>query len=259
MRSFGPACTCTSTSGRSKTAAPATSSTASSVAFPAATPDDAAFAYPAPSTYFVHNDATGGESIPEAACAVNDAAEVPSASFPRSPAPSAGSSSSSGARRTSMPTTDEPRFDPMRNGFFHYLLYSHARGSGEFAVPVSETTAETPPGSIRSTNLCSRISGETTRTSTCRTEPQASRTCPASTRWSRSACRRTSSAPSTFQASTTLHELGHTMELWHGGAPPAFARRRIAGHVNGERRAELQAELSEQHELSASALRPDRR
>ena len=25
-----------------------------------------------------------------------------------------------------------------------------------------------------------------------------------------------------FQASTTLHELGHTMELWHGGAPPKF-------------------------------------
>ena len=25
-----------------------------------------------------------------------------------------------------------------------------------------------------------------------------------------------------FQASTTLHELGHTMGLWHGGAPPVL-------------------------------------
>jgi hypothetical protein len=34
-----------------------------------------------------------------------------------------------------------------------------------------------------------------------------------------------------FQASTTLHELGHTMELWHGGAPPTFGAPNAAGRV----------------------------
>ena len=62
-----------------------------------------------------------------------------------------------------------------------------------------------------------------------------------------------------FQASTTLHELGHTMELWHGGARPAFSAVVDPRAREGVRRTELQAELSEQHELSAPALWPDQR
>ena len=32
-------------------------------------------------------------------------------------------------------TTNERRFDPMRNGFFHYMLYSHARGIAQSPFP----------------------------------------------------------------------------------------------------------------------------
>ncbi len=115
--------------------------------FPAATPgDDRVPATPPRRPTSSTKTPRGGESIPEDAVRRRRRRRTRCASSRPSRAPSAGSSSSSCVRDgSSTPTTGERRFDPMRNGFFHYLLYAHARGSANSPFPCL-TTAPSAEG-----------------------------------------------------------------------------------------------------------------
>ncbi|MEP6594107.1 MAG: hypothetical protein ABJC51_10465, partial [Acidobacteriota bacterium] len=89
------------------------------------------------------------------------------------------------------------RFDRNREGLFHYILYAHARGipkstdksSPDFHVPKSSSGVSTLPGSnvMVTLGLWDNFVGT----------PFA-------------------------QASTTMHELGHNFDLWHGGGPASY-------------------------------------
>lgn len=89
------------------------------------------------------------------------------------------------------------RFDSNRAGLFRYLLYAHARGTPkssdptnpDFHVPKSASGISDLPGGggMVTLGLWENFVG---------TE--------------------------FMNASTTMHELGHQFELWHGGAPPRF-------------------------------------
>ena len=105
-------------------------------AFPAATPGDATVpVYPNPATYFINDGASGGESIAEVACVVDDEAEIP-CQFPAFPGTVGWKFEFQLVRdEITDPGTGERRFDPMRNGFFHYLLYSHSRGIASSPFP----------------------------------------------------------------------------------------------------------------------------
>src|SRR5262249_42440377 len=84
------------------------------------------------------------------------------------------------------------RFDRDRNGFFHYMLYAHARGmpkstdkaSPDFHVPRSTSGVSDLPGGngMVTLGLWDNFIGTDFAV-----------------------------------AATTMHELGHQLELWHGG------------------------------------------
>ena len=90
------------------------------------------------------------------------------------------------------------RFDRNRDGIFHYLLYGHARGvpkstdktQKEFHVPRSVSGVSDLPGGggMVTLGLWDNFIGTDFAV-----------------------------------ASTTMHELGHQFDLWHGGAIPAYS------------------------------------
>jgi hypothetical protein len=89
------------------------------------------------------------------------------------------------------------RFDRSRHDFFHYALYAHARGKARrdnANVPSSVSGVADLPGR----NLLITLGLWDTE--------------------------RFIGTPF-VQASTTLHELGHNLNLWHGGSPAAFGSR----------------------------------
>src|SRR6185503_5537821 len=104
--------------------------------FPNATPGDAIVAaYPNPSSYFISQGAEGGESIAEVPCAVDDAAELP-CQFGDYPGTVGWKFEFQMVRDAIVnAATGQRRFNPLRNGFFHYLLYSHARGIAKSPFP----------------------------------------------------------------------------------------------------------------------------
>ena len=123
------------------------------------------------------------------------------------------------------PTTDERRFDPIRNGIFHYLLYAHARGSGNSPFPCLTTTApETPAGFDPATSLCNPELGlKENPAFHVPTGASGVADLPGFNAMITLGLSKNFLGTEYFQASTTLHELGHTMELWHGGARPIFS------------------------------------
>ena len=59
------------------------------------------------------------------------------------------------------------------------------------------------------------------------------------------------------QAATTLHELGHNLERWHGGDPPQFSSSGVSSAPSdlSSFRAQLQTELPERDELFVPGTR----
>ena len=188
--------------------------------FPAALPgDDRVPVYPAPSTYFINQGATGGETIPETPCVVNDAAES-LCQFPAFPGTVGWKFHFQTLRDELLNAeTGLRRFDPMRNGFFHYLLYAHARGSASSPFPClngsepegfdpDSATCEAPAVQNPDFHVPLGASGVADL--------------PGFNAMITLGLSKNFLGTEYFQASTTLHELGHTMELWHGGARPTF-------------------------------------
>jgi hypothetical protein len=109
------------------------------------------------------------------------------------------------------------RFDKTRQGLFHYVLYAHARGIPRSEFPCLDAAGKPVPAGP---------------TGACAVKPNADFYLPKSVSG-------VGELPGRFfmvtlglwdglvgtefmQASTTLHELGHNLGLWHGGAAPQF-------------------------------------
>jgi hypothetical protein len=116
------------------------------------------------------------------------------------------------------------RFDPVRQDFFRYAMYAHARGSAKSPLPCLDEDGEPIAYSNASTRACA-------------TGPNPMFHVPSSASgvaqlpggnalislglWDTEHF----VGSSFIQASTTLHELGHTLNLWHGGKPAVFGNK----------------------------------
>jgi hypothetical protein len=127
-----PACTCTSTSGRSRTAAPATRSTTCSVRSPPPRRRRPGAGVSRTLQYFISTAPAAARTIangdPRSLVQRQPGHETP-CQFPDFPGTVGWKFDFQMLRDGEDAATGAPRFDPMRNGFFHYLLYAHARGS----------------------------------------------------------------------------------------------------------------------------------
>ena len=122
------------------------------------------------------------------------------------------------------PESCRRRFDRNRKDLFHDLLFAHATGIPKSSLPVLEA-ATTTYGLGSWHNLwCVRRATRRIPNSTFHRAFRARAICRAATPWSRSAYGTALKfvASKFFQASTAMHELGHTMDLRHGGAPPTY-------------------------------------
>ena len=115
--------------------------------------------------------------------------------------------------------TRESASNPSRAGLFHYLFYGHARGIPKSLFPCLDADGKPAPYSVPDTN-------------TCATGPNPDLHKPSSASgisdlpgggalitlglWDEFV------GKPFVQASTTLHELGHNLELFHGGAGPVW-------------------------------------
>jgi hypothetical protein len=109
------------------------------------------------------------------------------------------------------------RFDPVRHNFFHYVLFAHSRGipKSPMACLDSSGTAVGPDASGDCTApLTDNPDFHVPRTSGGRGDLPAGGDAAVSLGWWDNFV-----GTDFNQASTLLHELGHNLGLWHGGAP----------------------------------------
>jgi hypothetical protein len=116
------------------------------------------------------------------------------------------------------------RFDLNRDGIFHYLLYAHARGVRKSDFPCLATDAmghvepvPYPTGTIA-------CGGGLTDNPEYTKPKSSSGVAELPGRFAMVSLGLWDHAVGTenMQAQTTLHELGHNLGLWHGGAAPVF-------------------------------------
>jgi len=112
------------------------------------------------------------------------------------------------------------RFDRVRDGIFHYLLYVHARGvrasnfpclAGTTPVPYqNEQTQTCPAGAVANAqySVPRGVSGMS--------EGPGRYGMVSLGLWDNFV------GTEFMQASTTVHELAHSLDIWHGGPPPTF-------------------------------------
>jgi hypothetical protein len=195
--------------------------------------------------YLVPSDvARGGEIIQERACAGNDKVKCQFSDYPGTvgwklgvqlykdaPVDNAGAELSTPAAVQKWGTLNSNehrrRFDQNREDFFHYVLYAHARGQAKSPLPCLD-------GNGGYTN---------TQTHSCSTPTNNNPLFKVPTSASGIADLPGNTAMITLglwdnfvgttfmQASTTLHELGHNLNLWHGGAPAVWGNSNSATTV----------------------------
>ena len=121
------------------------------------------------------------------------------------------------------------RFDLNRHGIFHLGTYVHARGVPKSTVPCVLPNGSEVPATVQRElrHAGDSQSGVLRARRACR----VLRSCPGSSSWCRSGCGTTSRARDDMQANTTLHELGHNLDLWHGGGKPQFTKTANGLHV----------------------------
>ena len=183
--------------------------------------------------YLVAAGARGGEFVRERVCVTGGTVECPFPDYPGTigwklgfdalkyaPVGAAGEELGDASLEAWLGGTDpRERFDPSRAGLFHYLFYGHARGIPKSLFPCLDADGKPAPYSVPDTN-------------TCATGPNPDLHKPSSASG-------VSDLPGGgalitlglwdefvgkpfVQASTTLHELGHNLELFHGGAGPVW-------------------------------------
>jgi hypothetical protein len=116
------------------------------------------------------------------------------------------------------------RFDLNRDGIFHYLLYAHARGVRKSDFPCladdgmgNLEPVPYPDGTITCGDALTANPEYTMPKSSSGIAELPGRFAMVSLGlWDNAV------GTENMQAQTTLHELGHNLGLWHGGAPPVF-------------------------------------
>ena len=111
--------------------------------------------------------------------------------------------------------THRRRFDRDRSNFFHYLLYAHARGKPKSDLPCLDQSGNpstyditTPSNSCTRNNPLFHVPSSTSGIADL----------PGNTAMITLGLWDNFTGGTFIQASTTLHELGHNLNLWHGGA-----------------------------------------
>ena len=189
-------------------------------------PECDASAYLVPSAY-----ARGGEEISEQACKATDTNKV-NCEFPDFPgtvgwkiglqlyrdapvADNGGEISVAQAQATWKSGQHRRRFDSARADYFHYVLYAHARGKPKSGLPCLNAGAPAP---YDSNGTCGSTSGLTANPAyhvPLSTSGVAD--LPGSDVLITLGLWENFVGTAFVQASTTLHELGHNLNLWHGG------------------------------------------
>ena len=203
--------------------------------------------------------ATGGESILETPCVEGD----PLCQFPAFPGTVSWKYQLQTIRDQLLdPTTGLRRLDPIRNNIFHYLLYAHARGIAKSVWPCLDAT-QTPPESgfpvdnpTNPTTVFPCASGGLTDNPNFHVPLGVSGVSdlPGFNSMVTLGFSRNFLGTEFFQASTTLHELGHSLELWHGGAPPVFSPSTRLGAPAGSVRVDIQPNCKPSYQSSMSYL-----
>jgi hypothetical protein len=114
------------------------------------------------------------------------------------------------------------RFDLNRDGIFHYLLYAHARGVRKSDLPCVDESGnprDFPQGMTVCDPLDDNPEYTTPKSSSGVAELPGRFAVVSFGLWDPAI------ATEKVQAQTTLHELGHNLGLWHGGAPPVVTPR----------------------------------
>jgi hypothetical protein len=123
-------------------------------------------------------------------------------------------------------TSDDPgtgvnecrrRFDKNRQGLFHYLLYAHARGVPKSELPCADAAgAPVPAGPGGNCAVGPNFDYYLPRSVSGIAELPGRFLMVTLGLWDNQV------GTEFMQASTTLHELGHNLGLWHGGGAPSF-------------------------------------
>ena len=186
------------------------------------------------------NLARGGELIQEAACSPSD----PTCRFPAYPGtvgwkyallgemfepvdPTTGqqlfgAALTAAEQACSTGGTCRRRFDNNRSSLFHYVLYAHSRGKSKSSFPcVDSLNNLTQSGFNLSTGTCTapytnNPDFHVPTSSSGVSDLPGAHALVTLGRWDNFV------GTPFIRASTTLHELGHNLGLWHGGAQPTW-------------------------------------
>jgi hypothetical protein len=110
------------------------------------------------------------------------------------------------------------RFDPVRIGLFHYVLYAHARGMPKSLFPCLDAEGKPTGYDANGGTSCARDNPD------LRTPSSASGVAdlPGGSAMVSLGLWDGFVGRPFIQASTTVHELGHNFDLWHGGFAPTW-------------------------------------
>jgi hypothetical protein len=126
--------------------------------------------------------------------------------------------------RSNLPAACRRQFDLDRDGIFHYLLYAHARGVRKSNFPClaapDQTGHREPVAYPAGTTTC----GALTQNAEYYLPKSVSGVAELPGRYAMVSLGLWDNAVGTtdMQANTTLHEIGHNLDLWHGGGKPQF-------------------------------------
>jgi hypothetical protein len=189
--------------------------------------------YLVPSLY-----ARGGESIKEQACAAGDPSKTVKCEFASFPgtvgwklglqlyrdAPVGDDGQELAVAQianTWQSGEHRRRFDRIRQDYFHYILYAHGRGKPKSTFPCLDASNPPNPTGYASDGTCS---GGLTDNPAFHVPISVSGVAdlPGNSVLITLGLWDNFVGTPYVQASTTLHELGHNLNLWHGGAPPIW-------------------------------------
>ena len=140
-------------------------------------------------------------------------------------------------------------FDRNRQPYIHYQIFAHARGRALSAFPCLQGTGEQTQetGSrIRTTPGSVPPSIEATRGFMCRRARQASQNFPGGSHMVSLGLWDTDKfvASKLLQASTFFHQLGHGLNLWHGGKAAIFGNATTPTQVEPNCKPNYQSSMS---------------
>jgi len=152
------------------------------------------------------------------------------------------------------------RFDPIRNHIFHYLLFAHARGTAQSVFPCRDAANQPVGFPLNDPTNPTGIVGCTQGGLTDNPDFHVPRgvsgvsDLPGLSSMVTLGMSKNFIGTEFFQASTALHELGHSLELWHGGATPSFAPASKPGAPRGSVHVDIAPNCKPNYQSSMSYL-----